>query len=338
MSLKSTAQQNEHLITLVLEPSQEGNSHDNSGELEVEEAQLVPFGAVFDDPNEAAKQEPTDFISEEPSEHEPHEHEHSDEPLEVVDSDNDLKGLLENESIGLGGPDPEIEVSEVQDVEDENKVDENDAKKPKKNEKWDWESKGASGFIVWVKERCNDVPKHSGYDSAGLDRAIAYLERLDNEISKAMRLDLDGELDADQIEKVRATIDNGIERLQDRLDKVKTHKKSKRKKKADEVTEGMVKEAQKITGVSGIMVTVDLLTSRIARVCINGMVSAGHDIEDLYARQVKEYGLNKREQASVMQLLSDMGYALKQDRGYMPDGDFDPASTDNMDLAQNFKG
>src|ERR1035437_3302985 len=178
MSIKSTAQQNEHLITLVLEPSEHDHDHDHSGELEGEEAQLVPFGAVFDDPNEAAKQEPTDFISEAPS-----DHEHSDEALEVVDSDNDLMHLLGDGALGIDNKAPEIEVSEIQDVEDESKVDENDAKKPKKNEKWDWESKGASGFIVWVKERCNDVPKHSGYDSAGLDRAIAYLERLDNEIS-----------------------------------------------------------------------------------------------------------------------------------------------------------
>lgn len=331
MSLKSTAQQNEHHITLVLEPSEEASTHDNSSDLDVG---LVPF-EVYDSPQEAIESVHEAIESGADHEHDP---EHSDEPLEVVDSDNDLRGLLENESIGLGGPDPEIEVSEVTDVEDENKVDENDSKKPKKNEKWDWESKGASGFIVWVKERCNDVPKHSGYDSAGLDRAIAYLERLDNEISKAMRLDLDGELDADQIEKVRATIDNGIERLQDRLDKVKTHKKSKRKKKAGEETEGMVKEAQKITGVSGIMVTVDLLTSRIARVMINGMVSGGHDIEIIFADQVKKYSLNKREQASVMQLVSDMGYPLRQDRGYMPDEDIDIASSDNFDWAANYKG
>lgn len=261
------------------------------------------------------------------------------EPMEVHEEPIQVEIELSPETLGIAGPDPEPPLEVHEDHKDEDKalaVDEDPAKAAK-NEKWDWSKRGPTGFIAWVKERCDDVPKHSGYDTAGLERAIAYLERLDNEVSKAMRMDLDGELDANQIERVRATIDNGIERLHDRLDKVKTSKKKSRKKKA-EFSEGMIKEAQKISGVSGVFVTVPLLISRIARVCINGMVSAGHDIEDLYERQVKFYKLNDREQAEVMQLLADMGYAVKQDRGFMPDQDVDTSSSDNMDWAANYKG
>jgi ElaB/YqjD/DUF883 family membrane-anchored ribosome-binding protein len=150
-------------------------------------------------------------------------------------------------------------------------------------------------------------------------------------------MDLDGELDANKVEEVRAEIEKGISRLHDRVDKIKSSKKTKKKKSAEFESE-LVKEAQKITGVQGVFVTVPLLISRIARVCINGMVSAGHDIEDLYARQVKQYKLTDREQAEVMQLLADMGYALRQDRGYMPDEEVDPASSDNYDWAANYKG
>lgn len=222
--------------------------------------------------------------------------------------------------------------------EDDKEADDNDARKSKKSEKWDWESKGAKGFLSWVKARINDVPKHSGYDTAGLERAVSYFERLDNEISKAMRLDLEGELDADQIEHVRTQIEKGLEMLNDRIDKVKESKKGKKKtkKRADDESGSLVKEAQKITGVQGIYVTVPLLISRVARVCINGMVSGGHDIEDLYARQVKKYKLSEREQAETMQLLSDMGYALRQDRGFMPDDDL--SVEEGMDWNQNFKG
>jgi hypothetical protein len=234
-------------------------------------------------------------------------------------------------------PEPAIEVHE-HDKEDKAEAVDEDPAKTQKNEKWDWSKRGPTGFIAWVKERCDDVPKHSGYDTAGLERAVAYLERLDNEVSKAMRMDLDGELDANQIEKVRSIIDNGVERLHDRLDKVKSSKKKNRKKKSEYQTEGLVKEGQKITGVQGVFVTVPLLISRIARVCINGMVSGGHDIEDLYARQVKFYKLDTREQAEVMQLLFDMGYAVRQDRGFMPDHEMDIASSDNMDWAANYKG
>ena len=52
------------------------------------------------------------------------------------------------------------------------------------------------------------MPKHSGYDSAGLERAVAYLDRIDSEISKAMRSDLDGSLNADHIENVRSQIED----------------------------------------------------------------------------------------------------------------------------------
>ena len=209
--------------------------------------------------------------------------------------------------------------------------------KQKKLEKWDWESRGASGFITWIKERVDDVPRHSGMDTAGLERAISYLERLDSEISKAMRLDLDGDLDANKIEEVRSKIDDGLSRLEDRLDKLK---KNKKKKKADEDYEstGLIKEAQKITGVQGVYVTVPLLISRVARVCINGMVSAGHDIERIYDNQVKLYKLNTREQAEVMQLLADMGYPLRQDRGFMPEDALEVSDRNGIDWAANYKG
>lgn len=213
--------------------------------------------------------------------------------------------------------------------------DNKDTKKSKKDPRWDWESRGADGFVVWIKERLSDVPKHSGYDSAGIERAISYLEKLDGEISKAMRLDLDGELDADKVEEVRSKIDDGIERLHDRLDKVRA-KKGKRKKKAD-LQEALVKEAQKATNISGIVITVPLLISRIARVCINGTISAGHDIEDLFKRQSDYYDLNTREKAECMQLLADMGYPMRQDRGLPLDEDVDQTSPDNMDWAANWQ-
>lgn len=260
--------------------------------------------------------------------------------IEIVVEDIPGAGSLQDLPL-IVEEEPEIVESKKEPSKEEKSQDENDARKfSKKNEKWDWESKGASGFVTWVKERLDGVPRHSGMDTAGLERAISYLERLDSEISKAMRLDLDGDLDADKIEEVRSKIDDGLSRLQDRLEKVKKTKKSYKKKKADLDIESSVfiKEAQKVTGVQGVYVTVPLLISRIARVCINGMVSGGHDIEDLYHRQVKFYKLNDREQAEVMQLLADMGYALRQDRGFMPEDALEVSDSDGMDWASSYKG
>jgi hypothetical protein len=289
---------------------------------------------------------------------------------------------------GTKHPEPELEVTEeALHVEDNNEAKKEDPKESK-NSKWDWSKHGPHGFVAWVKERLDGVPKHSGYDSAGLERAMAYMEKLDSEISKAMRMDLDSELDANQVEKIRSQLDDGLARLRERLDKVKDSKKSsrKRKKTAQELQpqinnvldkysdedlqawvadtgvpgedwtaekvivqlanegdepgfEGMslVKSAQKITGVQGVYVTVPLLISRVARVCINGTVSAGHDIEDLYKRQVSKYKLDDREQAEVRQLLWDMGYPLREDRGYFPSDDLEVFDTDNMDWSANYR-
>jgi hypothetical protein len=269
-----------------------------------------------------------------------HEHEHGNN-IDVKDEPLVIEVELELVPGAGNSPDPEPEPIEVHEHEDDkSKIDDNDAKS-KKSKKWDWESHGATGFIAWIKERCDDVPKHSGLDTAGLERAVAYLEKLDDEISKAMRLDLDGELDANQIEKVRSTIDHGVERLHDRLDKIKKNKKDSRKKKSEfEFSTTLIKEAQKITGVQGVYITVPLLISGIARTCINGMVSAGHDIEQIYHDQVKKYKLNDREKSEVKWLLFDLGYQIRGDRGYFANDneEYDMSSSDNYDYAANYKG
>jgi hypothetical protein len=285
-------------------------------------------------------------VHEEPEKgHHHHEHDHSHgadaatDNLEVFEPEDIQLVVEELPGAPAGLPDPEPPQEQL--VVEEQPAEDEESKKPKKNEKWDWEARGATGFVAWIKERLDGVPKHSGFDSAGLERAMAYLDRLDSEISKAMRLDLDGELDANKIEEVRSQIDEGQARLSQRLDKVKKSKKHQKKRsKADFDLDslGLIKEGQKITGVKGVYVMVPLLISRIARVCINGFVSAGHNIEDLYERQVKKWGLTDREQAEVMQLLADMGYPLRQDRGFMPDDDLEISDSDNMDWAANYKG
>ena len=135
-----------------------------------------------------------------------------DNPVEIVVELSELPGAPD------GTPDPEIEVEEEA-KEDENDL--KDSKKSKKDNKWDWSDHGLQGFVIWIKDRFDNVPPHSGFDSSGLERAISYLERLDSEISKAMKMDLDGELDANKIEEIRAQIEDGLSRLYDRHEKVK---------------------------------------------------------------------------------------------------------------------
>ena len=100
----------------------------------------------------------------------------------------------------------------------------------------------------------------------------------------------------------------------------------------------MVKKAQKATHVGGIIVTVPLLISSIARTCINSMVSAGKDIEDVFDKLAKKYDLTSREEMETMQLLADMGYPMRRPRGYLRDEEIDTTSVDNFDWNANYPG
>lgn len=196
---------------------------------------------------------------------------------------------------------------------------------------WDWKSRGMENFIMWLHEMINGVPRHSGKDTTGVERALAHFENLDRAITQAMRTDFKGEIDAAKAEKAREQIQDGMKRLIERLE---TLKSKKFKKKAS-----IVKEARH-EKIVGITVTVPLLISRIARTLVNGTVSAGHNMERMFEKLAAEYELTKRERAEVAQLLEDMGYLYQGqlDRGY-PIGDAGVrGSSDNYDLASMYPG
>ena len=249
-------------------------------------------------------------------------------------------------SLVPGAPDDveTIEIDDDEEIEVEEGKDGEDVEV--EQDPWDWKQAGGPGrFVEWVMHMLNHMPGHSGYDSLGIERAISFLQRLEKEFSKAMRDDFKNEIDVAKAEKLRDGVLEGIEKLIDRLEKVERTKpgakrKSKKKgpKSASWAAEyGLVKEA-KSTNITGITITVPLLISSLARVCINSMVSAGHDLEDEYAKQVKEYNLDKQQQRELVQLLEDMGYALRIDRGVPVGTKVDPTRSDNSDWAANYPG
>jgi hypothetical protein len=203
---------------------------------------------------------------------------------------------------------------------------------------WKW---NVGSFLSWLQNMLQGIPSHSGKDTAGCERAIAYLEVLDKEISKAVRMDLKNEIAIDAVEKARDEIHKGLDRLYDRLDRLMENKypkrKGKKKKKADEAHE-MTKEASKATRINGITITVPLFISGIVRTCLNSMVSAGKDLEDCFEKLSTKYNLTDREVFEAIQLFSDMGYAIRRPRGYDLDEEIDYTSTDNLDWNANYPG
>jgi hypothetical protein len=240
-----------------------------------------------------------------------------DEPNEIIFTMDKIPGAPDAEDIIVENEDDNVEVEED----------------PENSNMWKWEH---PTFLNWVKKMFDGVPKHSGYDTTGLEKCIAYFEAIDRELTKAMRTDFKNEIDSAKAERAREQIEEGLERLVERLNQVKKKKYKRHTKKSWAENVGILKEAGKAPNITGITVTVPLLISRIARVCINGMVSAGHDMEDMFHKQVEEYKLDKREQAEVVQLLEDMGYPIITDRGYAPGTHVDKGKNDNFDWAAQY--
>lgn len=265
--------------------------------------------------------------------------------IEVADpAENSVQLVIQIPDFGsaIPGVDPNqaevLSVSEhdESEEEEEEKKDEDDAKDKKLNPKWNWKERGASGFLPWLKERFESVPKHSGKDTAGVERAISYLNKLDKEISNAMKQDLDEELDFEAIETVRSKIENGVERLEARLSELNKSKK-KRKKKADiEVSDGeFVKEA-KLNNLHGNYVQVPLLISALARMCINSTVSAGHSMDDNIKKVGEKFKLSGREKFELAFLIQDMGFPIRADRYYIDVMDPRDKTEDGFDFASQY--
>ena len=199
-----------------------------------------------------------------------------------------------------------------------------------------WKSEPDS-IMEWIKERFANIPKHDGKSTLGIERAIAYLKRLNSEISRCISSDLDGKVDISALESARKEIIDGIERLEAACDKL--HESNyKRKKKANvEIDENGLLKTAKQTAINGIMITVPLLISTIARTAINSMVSAGKDIERVAAQLCTEYELSHREKTELYQLLADMGYAVNnRPRGFPDNKSFDMTDVDNLDYLANY--
>jgi hypothetical protein len=258
-----------------------------------------------------------------------------------AENDNDMVEMHGEPSGHVGFHLGKLPGSDVEDLEvstDEPLVVEDKKEAPKALEvkdPWDWQSDGLERFMEWVSNRCNSIPRHRG-ETAGIERAIAYLKKLNNELSKAVSSDYDGKIDIEKLEMARREIYSGIERLEDAKDKMDEARSSKRRKAAKAEKAELIKEAQKTTSVGGIIVTVPLLISSIARTCINSTVSAGKDIEKVADELIDKYKLNDREQMELIQLISDMGYPVRRPRGYNRDEKIDPTSVDNFDWMPNY--
>ncbi len=98
----------------------------------------------------------------------------------------------------------------------------------------DWENDGDHAkFIAYIKGRLDNIPRHSGQTTVGCERAIAYLKRLDRELSRAIQSDDENVIDEEEAERIRDTIMDFVAKLEDAYDKLNARKAERFKKKAE---------------------------------------------------------------------------------------------------------
>lgn len=195
------------------------------------------------------------------------------------------------------------------DIEEEI-VEEIDEKTNTPKDEWDWEANGLENFLGWVDKMFKNIPKHSGKDTTGVERTIAFFKKLNSELTRAMIKDYKGLIDAQKLEQARDEIHDAIKRLDERLEKL--NKRKYNKKKAENNQE-LVKNAE-TSNIGRQQISVPYLVSVVARACIEATVQGGKDIEDVYAKLVKDFELDKRERYQVVSLLKDFGYPFLFDR------------------------
>jgi len=199
------------------------------------------------------------------------------------------------------------------------------------------------------------IPKHDGTSTVGCERAVSFLDRLNGDISRAIREDHENILDIAKLEDVRVNIMRDVLVLKDHLGKLKKQIKDshgQKDSKASSVPDwkspsgrslsyGQLKEAEKLekkaATPNNLVIAVSPFERAISGMMINAHVSAGHPMEEVYASLKKKYDLTDREELSIMQLCMDSGFHIFKDRGsYSPEASKDDGSKRGVDFVRNY--
>ena len=216
--------------------------------------------------------------------------------------------------------------------------------------------KDLSKFMSHVEELYpSQIPKHDGTSTVGCERAISFLDRMNADISRAIREDHDNILDIAKLEDVRVNIMRDVLVLKDHLSKLKKQIKdshSQKDIKASSVPSWkspsgrslsyeQLKGAEKLTKEAAtpnnVVIAVSPFERAISGMMINAHVSAGHPMEDVYESLKKKYSLTDREELSIMQLCMDSGFHIFKDRGsYAPEASKDDDGKRGVDFVRSY--
>lgn len=238
------------------------------------------------------------------------------------------------------------------------KFDEPEAEVREKN----WETdRDPSMFVSYLKDKLTKIPRHSGNTIPGCERAAAYIKDLDGQASKAMRSDYKGEIDEEELDKIRKDMQGMIDRLENHIERLQ---KSAGVENVRFVSEGFCKtcesnapmwrnalsetevcmnceseekpqDLQKTAGTPAVNVFMTPFERAVVGTIINAKVSGGRNIEEVYEKLKNKYNFTPREELAFQQLIADHGYPVYKDRGLLNEP-ADPASGDNVEWQTNY--
>jgi hypothetical protein len=223
-----------------------------------------------------------------------------------------------------------------------NAVIDDEEEEPKRETTWE-EDRDSKKFMEYLADKYpSGIPQHDGKSLVGCERAINYLNRLNKEISEALRGDAGGEFDLQKLEDIRV-------KMMSDMDTLKTHmKKLQRKLRDSHKTAEDAEELAVKTGSADIIkeaksgkfsVYITAFERAITGIISNAVVSSGRPFDDVYEALKKKYDFTEREELSILQILMDMGHPIFKDRGTLSDkkdSDSDDDTDKGIDFVRNY--
>lgn len=188
-----------------------------------------------------------------------------------------------------------------------------------KDKNW-LETKDISQFVQFLDEQMSKIPtlQHAQGNLSKMENALARWKKLNNYCSEALRSDFHATLDADEVDRKRQIIENNMDNLQDGIDSIHQMKQTRRqqrrqhRRRADEDFE-ITKEGT-APHFNGFQMVITPFQRAIVGALINGKVSGGRNIEELWEDAKKKYKMDEREELEILQVLADFGYPEFKDR------------------------
>lgn len=284
---------------------------------------------------------------------EPHHHHHHEDADEVITVEEALSPLVDGEgSLGdLAEHLMDLDEGYTEVIEEHGDENLEDllipgSKAPLKNSADDEAPKKTtyrddgdiSDFMNYVRDMYpGKIPEHDGQSTVGCERAITFLDKLNSEISRAIREDSENVLSINELEEVRVKIMRDVLILKDHLNnlkkKIKENAKTASTVSLISLNSGLIKEA---TTPRNVMIAVSPFERAIVGIMINAHVSAGHSLDKVFDFLCEKYDLSEREQLSVMQVCMDSGFHIFKDRGTLNSKPGKEGDDDGVDFVRNY--